>query len=300
MKLIILKSIYDIGQILKRIYNAFKNNMLYIIWFYVYFSITWLVFGANDKSFHITTYMYIIILIVTLSPIGEWLLRFFNRIRKLEMSKEKDYLLPLFNEVYEKTKKTYPHINEKIQICVIDAFHVNTMAIGRKTIAVTKGAVETLSDEELKGLIAHEMGHIVNGNTKAIIFILIAEKIFKILVWIFSKTMKLFELLAGKEKAVKIIAKIIRTICKGILIAMLFIVQITLALNSRLNEYRADKFAYEIGYGENLVSALYVLVNGYTSDEPSIIRLLKEITPILPRRIGRLERLIKAGEQKNE
>ena len=45
--------------------------------------------------------------------------------------------------------------------------YVNAFAIGRNTIAVTMGAIETFSSDELKGIIAHEFGHLSNGDTNS-------------------------------------------------------------------------------------------------------------------------------------
>lgn len=53
-------------------------------------------------------------------------------------------------------------------VYVIDAKEINAFAAGTSpenaAIAVTRGALEKLNREELQGVIAHEMGHIVNGD----------------------------------------------------------------------------------------------------------------------------------------
>jgi len=299
----ILEHLLEFFKILNRLYEIFKSNIINIVLFSIYFIMTWNLLDGSDKSFWITVFIYFIPLSIALSPLGELILRYFNKVRKLETTKEKEYLIPLFDEICEKTKKLYPNLNKKIQICIIDVFHINALALGKKTIAVTKGTIETLSAEELKGFIAHEMAHIVYYHTQAILFIIIAEKIFNVFINILKAILKVFENMSPKKWYFKIIIGAIKLFLKLSLKAILLIMQITnslFSLNSRLNEYRADKFAYEMGYGRNLVSALYVLESSYTSSEPNITNKLKDNHPILPKRIGRLEKMIDSEETERE
>ena len=301
--------IFEIFRKLNRIYNQLKNNFVYIIWFEVFFFATWRLLGGTDVSAYITIGIYVIILAITFSPIGEFLLRFFNSVRKLETAKEKEYLIPIFKEVCGKVENIYPKSCKKLEICIIDQYHVNALALGLKTIAVTKGAAETLSDDELKGIIANKIGHIFNGTTKALLFITIADKIFNTINLLIKNIIELFgkiilALVKSKNRsALNVIVETLLLFLKYLLqmiqiliSAIFFTMQLTTALNSRLNEYRADKFAYDIGYGVNLQSALYILQGTHTSDKPDIIRKLKESQPIIPKRIGRLEKMIYRGE----
>ena len=66
----------------------------------------------------------------------------------------------------------------------IDSLVVNAYAIGRHTIAVTRGAMETFSEDELKSIIAHEIGHILYGHTTALLLNIIGNGIFSIFVMI--------------------------------------------------------------------------------------------------------------------
>ena len=55
-------------------------------------------------------------------------------------------------------------------VYVIDTPAVNAMSIGRDpahaSLAVTRGALETLDREELQGVVAHELGHIANLDSR--------------------------------------------------------------------------------------------------------------------------------------
>lgn len=289
-------------KILNRLYEIFKNNIINIILIYIYFMITWKLLGKTDKNFWITVFIYFIPLIISLSSLGEAISRYFNKVRELETSREKNYLIPLFDDVYEKAKNEWLGLNKKIEICIIDVFQVNSLSLGEKTIAVTKGAIETLSEEDLKGLIAHEIGHMANC-TQETLFIVIAEKIFNILIGMLKGILEIFENMNPQKWYFKLMVGIIKLFLKMVIQAVVIVMQITkalLAFNSRLNEYSADKFAYEIGYGRNLINALYILESSYISSEPNIMRSLNENHSILPKRIGRLETLIDSEESKQE
>jgi heat shock protein HtpX len=113
--------------------------------------------------------LYVVSLIVAFSPVAEKIMRLFNNVRPLEMKEEKDFLLPIFNEVLDKAKEQNPEefADSNIELFIIDSMSVNACAIGKNTIAVTKGAMKTFSADELRGIFAHEIAHILNRDTIA-------------------------------------------------------------------------------------------------------------------------------------
>jgi len=148
----------------------------------------------------------------------------------------------------------------------MDDMHVNTIAVGRKTIAITRGAISTFSADELKGILAHELGHMTFGHTKALLLTVIGNFIFTALIWLLRLMLIVIEFLWGLVSHKSILFAIL----KFMAVAMRFIVdiavmlfihlsEIILALNSRANEIQADVFAYEVGYGNELISGLYLL-----------------------------------------
>jgi heat shock protein HtpX len=258
--------------------------------------ITWLLLGGQLMSGRITLIIYTISLTVAYSPIGEYILRFINKVRKLETNREKEYLIPLFEDVYNQTKEIYPRLNRHIEIYIIDALHINSMAIGRKTIAVTKGAVEAFTDDELKGIIAHEMGHIVNGHTKAILLTTVGNGIFTALILILKLLVGilnfLLDVISRKNKIINILVFIIKGVVSMVLAGLLLLIQLMIAVNSRTNNYSADKFACELGFGDDLLSGLYTMQEICISDKTTLIDKLKDDKPHIAKRIGRLEKII--------
>ena len=81
-----------------------KSNVLYLISGIINFVIAFLILGANGFSFILCLVLYAVSLTVALSPLGECILRLINGVRKLYTRREKDYLIPLFEEIYEEAK----------------------------------------------------------------------------------------------------------------------------------------------------------------------------------------------------
>jgi len=254
--------------------------------------------GANKLSFVIVAVYYAISISIALSPIGEWLLRLIEGVRKIETNEEREYLEDIFEEVYQNALKEAPQLNKEIKLYIIDAMFVNAFAIGRKTIAVTTGAIETFSREELKGILAHEFGHIRYGHTKALLLSVIGNMLFSLFVLIVRVFLFVSELLAvifAETKGGALLANFSMVILRfGFdlsIIFFMYIRQAILSLNSRSNEYQADEFAYTIGFGDELITSLYLLQKVSGSQKVSIKDRMTSSHPHIAKRIGKLEGL---------
>lgn len=75
------------------------------------------------------------------------------------------------------------------------------------------------------------------------------------------------------------------------LIGFLYFGQIILSLNSRSNEFQADNFAYNISYGEELISALYLLQKISVSRKMTLKERMTSSHPHIAKRIERLENM---------
>lgn len=282
-------------MIFENILDFIKSNILYIIWSIVNFIISFLILGANGYSFLICLVLYAVSLTVALSPLGEQILRLINGVRKLYTRREKDYLIPLFEEIYEDVKQEYQNLPH-MEICMIDSLTVNACAMGRHTIAVTRGVVETFTEDELKGVLLHEIGHIVHGDTKATLLNLIGNGLFSIGVIIIKLALLILDLLLlplfNETKGITVlVTSFIRFIFNLLLFAFTLTGNIILSINSRSNEYSADYFAYKMAYGEELISALYLLQKMSLGENMKLVQRMQASHPHIAKRIGRLEHL---------
>jgi heat shock protein HtpX len=260
-----------------------------------YYFLGVLLLGVTHESFLIALVIYLATMITALSPFAEKMLRLLHGIRKIETNEERDYLMPIFTEVMntipqEKVKGKKP---KEIELYIIDKLDVNAYALGNSTIAVTKGAMKAFDEEQLKGIIAHEVAHIRNYDTVANMFLLVASGYFYLFVLLFQFIIMATDktALAVKNKSANYFGAVIKTIFKVFVFVFSFLVQITLAIERRKREYRADKLAYEWGFGEELISALYLLEKINLGDYRDLKQKLTASHPRTTARIGRLEDL---------
>lgn len=102
---------------------------------------------------------YIITVLISLSPVGEWLFAAFAGAREIKRNDIKIRLIPLLEIVFEAAKQKTPSMVSSIKLKIIHDNSTNAFAIGRKTICVTDSLLN-LSDEEIMAVLAHELGHI--------------------------------------------------------------------------------------------------------------------------------------------
>lgn len=282
----------DIERSIHFLFLFWKNNPIYLVCSLLYYVISSLILGGTAESFLIILAVYSISLIIGFSSLGEKLLRLLNRVRPLETKRETEYLQPLFDEVYARAKEKYKRLRT-IEICIVDNMTVNAMALGRRTIAVTKGAMQTFTEEELKAVIGHEIAHLVHGDTMATIYAIIGNGIFSIFVMIASLFLLLLDWLQsafnGKRGLLAILIFLLK-LCFELYIWILnFGLQVILSVNSRKNEFKADMFSYSIGYDSDMIEALYLLEKISLGDNSSIIQKMIASHPRITLRIKHLE-----------
>ena len=72
----------------------------------------------------------------------------------------------------------------------------------------------------------------------------------------------------------------------------MYMIQLILAINSRANEFEADYFAYELGYGENLLESLYIFQETLMNRRMTLKEKMLSSHPHIAKRISRLEDII--------
>ena len=248
--------------------------------------------GGTIQAFLYTMIAYAASIGIALSPIGEAILRLLEELRRPETREEIEYLNDVFGEVYGKAKLQNSRLSENIEVFIIDRMYVNAFAIGRKTVAVTRGALETFSREELKGVLAHELGHISHGDTIGLLLNVVGNGIFSVLIIFARLILFIVQLVIStiEENFVFcIVFQFFRFMLEVFVLVFILIGEIILAINSRNNEYNADRFAGEMGYTEELCSALYLLQKISLPSKTPIIERFRASHPNTANRIERLE-----------
>lgn len=267
-----------------------KNNPLYVLWFVLYFFMSVLFLGGTKESLLLCLAIYAVSILIALSPIGEWLLRLTQGARKVKTAQEKELLFPVWEEVYSEAKEEHPKL--KLDIFISDSMDVNAFAVGSHTITVTRGALQAFSPDELKGILAHEIAHIVRGDTNATLLSFIGNGIFSILVIFCQIALFVIDLFQGVYSHGRLITLLLRLMLNITIFSIMSIANIMMAVNSRRSETRADEFALNLGYGEGLVSALYLIQKLEMGAQRGFFERLKSSHPHTAYRIGHLEELI--------
>lgn len=230
---------------------------------------------------------------IALTPFSSEFFRFLYGVRMVQTERDKKKLYPLFNEVLKKAKESHSDFSLHADLYIDNSNEINAYAFGSDTIVITRGAVMQLNDEQIKGILAHEVGHIYHGDTFLLMFLGIGNILFLFFIGFFKLVQLFSDLVAGtigdenmKPRFLNILFGSIATFC-------MLIIQMFLMINSRTNEYGADHFALEIGYGQQLIDSLYFLSNLQIGQKQSMFERLKASHPNIYDRIEVLENKMK-------
>lgn len=237
---------------------------------------------------------YLATVLISLSPVGEWTLAAMSGAREIKRKDIKIRLIPLLEIVFEKAKKRTPSMVDEIHLKIIHDESPNAFAIGRKTICVTDGLLK-LSDNEIMAVFAHELGHIayhhstiqllIGGGNLMISGILL---IIKVVCWLITG---FFTIMGIGTKSVWGI--ILMTIFGGLSTVSIWLwtkfCMLFLMWSMRQNEFIADEYAYQIGYGETLASVLDRHM--CSKPENSLLKALYSTHPNSDDRVAKLQNL---------
>ncbi len=250
--------------------NLFKKaNTGVIIWLALNVLLIVTLFSGGFSSWQGALFglaIYLLSMAIALSPFGEWILRLQTGCKKIKDQAVLDRMMPLFNEVYAKAKEQNPELPEKVKLFMSEDDAPNAFATGRKTVCITRGLLNMYSDEQIKGVLAHEFGHLAHKDTDVILVVsvgnLIVTTIFviiRVFANIFMGIASIFNALLN-DNIGGVIASIF--IALGRFIANIILVLLMRAWNqlgvwlcmhsSRKNEFLADEYAFTCGYGREL------------------------------------------------
>lgn len=226
----------------------------------------------------------LVLFAIAMSDWLESLMRKLEDVRRVATSTEKERLFPIFGDILK-----IERVKDTIKPYIIDTASINAMAIGRGTIAINRGLLNYMNDEELKGIIAHELGHINNGDT-------IINNVITVYTFFYFGTFYILRFLItwlANTFASSFIGEIF-TFAKRLLDfafnAVFWLCTLIIAGTNRRQEYNADQYAQSMGYGQGLLSALYKIYEMEISDKKGLIERFKTVHPKTAYRIEKLEK----------
>ena len=282
-----------------------KSNIGLLIWLILNTALIVAIFSNGFASWQgalLGLGVYLVSLIIALSPIGEWILRLQNGCRKMTRREDIERFEPIFREVYIKAKKANPELPDSIRMFISDSREPNAFATGRKTVCVTKGLLN-YTDEQIKGVLAHEFGHLAHKDTDAILVVAVGNMVVSTIFVAIRLFANIFMGIGQFMTAVlgRSIGSIIAAFFIGIgrAIADLILVLLMRAwtqigvwlcmYSSRKNEFEADEYSFNCGYGDALCQVLESFGNGGGAN--GLFAALASSHPNTDQRISKLQEL---------
>lgn len=208
--------------------------------------------------------LYAISLVIALSPIGEWILRMQTGCRKIKRVEQINFIEPIFREVYDKAKKLDPSIPDDVRLYMNSDEDANAFATGRKTICITEGMLH-MPEAQIKATLGHEFGHLAHKDTDLILVVSVGNLIVTAFILGIRIVIDLFHLIFGIATAFiggpeGVFAAIMNALYRAMITAIVAgltwvwtkIGTLLVMKASRSNEYEADEFSFNLGYGNDL------------------------------------------------
>ncbi len=208
-----------------------------------------------------------------------------------------------FERVKTKAERESQYVSKKVKVYYIPSDEINACAFGRRSIGVTAGALN-LDNKTVETLIAHEYGHIVNGdvvlnmvliaNGFGIVTILgIYQFFFLAMIYLFILFAYLIGMMSFSFLSYYISSKIIagiRAVGNFFRLGALRLCEIIICLVGRKGELLADGYACKLGYGFYLQNFL----TRYSQEQQihGFIDVLYRTHPANELRIANLSRVL--------
>ena len=217
--------------------------------------------------------LYALTATIALSPLGEWFFRKTNGCKEIDDPAIAKRLEPLFREVKEQAKEKHPDfiIDEKISLYICDDDALNAFALGRRTVCVTRGLLQ-LDDEQIKGVLGHEFGHLASHDTDLTLLITVgnflisaAITLFRVILWFYNLIISIVGAIMGGDEgwlvsAMSSLSSWLGTLMINGLMWLWTQLGILLVMkSSRDAEYEADAFSCDLGYSEGMLSFFHIL-----------------------------------------
>jgi len=186
---------------------------------------------------------------------------------------------------------------KKFCLRIVEEKEEKILSFGHDTIAVSASLLKELTDEELKGVMAHELGHLISRDTLVTWAFATADRLPHLL----TRVRLLLTLLVLLPVIYFIVGLFSNTLIFPIGAAWMFLVSSVILhvlfrwlhlLLLRQREYSQDEFAHRLGYGRGLRDALVKLAQTGEQQVNAWFILLYGRAPVIYHRIRRLEQLL--------
>lgn len=248
---------------------------------------------------------YLVSLAIALSPLGEWIVRKQTKCHEIVDENTRNFIEPLFREILTKARQVNPEIPDDVELYMNESEDVNAFATGRKTVCVTQGMLRQ-NPEMIKATLGHEMGHLAHHDTDLILVVTVGNMIvnaFFVMVRIGGRIFKTISLLVAlfsrnEDNVAAALMMHISAIVTDFILVKLMSLWTKLGTmlvmkSSRSQEYEADEFSFNLGYGEALCGLLDTFPAAHDKG------LFANLMSSHPDKNERIKRLVSLGVQYN-
>ena len=186
-------------------------------------------------------------------------------------------------------------------LAIDDSDETNAFACGGHLLVVSSYAINHLRQDQLTGVLAHELSHHMGGHTVALTISqwmsLPIIGLARLGIWISNFTQRVTSQFTERYVVVRFLIRALAFLLTGISYLLLCGFSAAQALNNRVgraSEYRADARAAQMGFGHELISALNNVDKHENQKGMRLRPMLSTSThPPAGTRVAKLEALLK-------
>ncbi len=186
-------------------------------------------------------------------------------------------------------------------LAIDDSDETNAFACGGHLLVVSSYAINHLRQDQLTGVLAHELSHHMGGHTVALTISqwmsLPIIGLARLGIWIRNFTQRVTSQFTERYVVVRFLIRALTFLLTGISYLLLCGFSAAQALNNRVgraSEYRADARAAQMGFGHELISALNNVDKHENQKGMRLRPMLSTSThPPAGTRVAKLEALLK-------
>lgn len=175
-----------------------------------------------------------------------------------------------------------------------DTAELNAYAFGDHHIVVFKGLLDQLPMDEVSGVLAHELGHLHYHHTQWLLLsygmnlpITFVSGIYRAIVFM----LRIFLIIPILGLLISLMVFFCNLWIQALSFTMNFPLHLLRLVKARQDEYAADRYAFEIGYGVELHNALFD-ISGGGADAPGFFGRLWSDHPVTRKRLEKLRELV--------
>jgi heat shock protein HtpX len=212
--------------------------------------------------------IYLIMLMVIFSPVGEAWMRYQVKVCEVPPAEAKR-LEPLFSKVMDRAKKVNPRLDDRISLFLAEDDSMNAFAVGRRTVVLNTGVL-SLPNDQLAGILTHEVGHISHKDTDLRMAVMAGNgvvslgfTVMRLIISLFTMLVNIFArggILGLVGMIFSLAAQLFSFILSLAQRFWLFLGKFAMSYSARRQELRADEFSVNCGAGKGLSRFLSALL----------------------------------------